>query len=395
MSCSIMRVDKLKSGAAISGRLLHNKREQEVENANPEIENLVLKEGNFQDVMALVEQAEFKRQGSVLAFEILLTSDKKFFEVEGNQEKWAQANLDYLNKTYGEKNVVSVVLHLDETTPHIQAIVVPLDEKNHLNAKQWTGGFKKIRQLQDNYNTAMNEAGLQLERGKPVEETCAKHQHIQVGYKNINGAMKSTKFLAEKIEEAIDKIEPASKWTRVSEEKTHEHYTEAFRKNIRPNIAYLASAIEEKNKLLTNEIKVLKRQNTSAEKGHVASIEKEKIVYRKVVDENSELKIEVKNLKGKIEHKTRELDSFKGFARQQTNLLTEEENRRKKLEQDLEEAKKQKEEILAVEGVKEALAAQKEADIAGQELTKKRAEEFKIAQQAQKQALAKKDVLSR
>lgn len=388
MSCSIMRVEKLKSGAAISGRLLHNKREQEVENANPEIENLVLKEGNFQDVMALVEQAEFKRQGSVLAFEILLTSDKKFFEVEGNQEKWAQANLDYLNKTYGEKNVVSVVLHLDETTPHIQAIVVPLDEKNHLNAKQWTGGFKKIRQLQDNYNTAMNEAGLQLERGKPVEETNAKHQHVQVGYKNMNEAMKSTKFLAEKIEDAIEKIEPAPMMARLSEEKTHQHYTESFRKNIRPNIAYLAGAIEEKNKLLTNEIKVLKKQNAS-------TLDREKLVFKKVADENFELKTEVKNLKGKIEHKTRELDSFKGYARQQNNLLTEEENRRKKLEQDLEEAKKQKEEILAVEGVKEILAAQKETDIEGQELTKKRAEEFKIAQQAQKQALAKKDVLSR
>ena len=44
-------------------------------------------------------------------------------------EKW-------LEEKYGKNNVVSTTIHRDETTPHLVAYVVPLDEESgRLNAK--------------------------------------------------------------------------------------------------------------------------------------------------------------------------------------------------------------------------------------------------------------------
>lgn len=40
--------------------------------------------------------------------------------------EWAKDCVGFLQKKYGKKNVVSCVLHMDETTPHIHAMIVPI-----------------------------------------------------------------------------------------------------------------------------------------------------------------------------------------------------------------------------------------------------------------------------
>ncbi|WP_252718126.1 plasmid recombination protein, partial [Acinetobacter soli] len=47
----------------------------------------------------------------------------------------------WLESKYGKKNVVSTTIHRDETTPHLVAYVVPVDEETgRLNAKKFIGG---------------------------------------------------------------------------------------------------------------------------------------------------------------------------------------------------------------------------------------------------------------
>lgn len=68
-------------------------------------------------------------KNQVRAIRILLTGspdDMKQIEQGGNLDKWCNDNLDWLRKTYGAKNIVSAVLHLDETTPHIHATMIPI-----------------------------------------------------------------------------------------------------------------------------------------------------------------------------------------------------------------------------------------------------------------------------
>ena len=50
----------------------------------------------------------------------------KRIEEEGRLPEWCADNLAWLRETFGAENVVSAVVHRDESTPHIHAAVVPI-----------------------------------------------------------------------------------------------------------------------------------------------------------------------------------------------------------------------------------------------------------------------------
>lgn len=52
--------------------------------------------------------------------------DMRRIEDDGKLDDWCRDNMDWLKKTFGAENVVAATLHLDETTPHIHASVVPI-----------------------------------------------------------------------------------------------------------------------------------------------------------------------------------------------------------------------------------------------------------------------------
>lgn len=52
--------------------------------------------------------------------------DMERIQNAGKLDDWCKDNIDWLKKTYGEDNVVAATLHMDETTPHIHASVVPI-----------------------------------------------------------------------------------------------------------------------------------------------------------------------------------------------------------------------------------------------------------------------------
>ncbi len=65
----------------------------------------------------------------VRALRVILSGtreDMHRIEAEGQLDEWCDDNLAWLRKTYGADNVVSAVLHMDETSPHIHATVVPI-----------------------------------------------------------------------------------------------------------------------------------------------------------------------------------------------------------------------------------------------------------------------------
>lgn len=68
-----------------------------------------------------------KNQVQVIRIMLTGTSeDMKRIEQEDKLEEWCNDNIDWLKKTYGAENVVAATLHMDETTPHIHASVVPI-----------------------------------------------------------------------------------------------------------------------------------------------------------------------------------------------------------------------------------------------------------------------------
>lgn len=51
-------------------------------------------------------------------------------------DDWCQKSVYWLRSSFGEDNVVSSVLHMDEKTPHIHATVVPIVKKRGLRRKK-------------------------------------------------------------------------------------------------------------------------------------------------------------------------------------------------------------------------------------------------------------------
>ena len=55
---------------------------------------------------------------------------------DGRLDSWIDANLKWLKDTFGEENLVSCVLHMDEKTPHLHATVVPIVTGERLRRKR-------------------------------------------------------------------------------------------------------------------------------------------------------------------------------------------------------------------------------------------------------------------
>jgi len=184
---AVMRIAKLKTMGEIGALGKHNERTRETRNADGgrlgDNERLVGTGDWCADVEARLAVARYRRPDAVLCLEHVLTASKEFFADgdSGRLAAWRDTAMEWLRDTYGRENVVAAVLHRDEITPHVQAVVVPIDERDHLNAKNWTGGREKLGALQDSYARAMEPLGL--ERG--VRGSVADHQTVKEFYAKI------------------------------------------------------------------------------------------------------------------------------------------------------------------------------------------------------------------
>lgn len=126
------------------------------------------------------------RKDAVKAFRIILSgSNERMKEIEQNPQefqKWKDMNVQFMQEKFGADNLVRMSLHMDETTPHIHAIVVPITPDGRLSAKDFIDGPKGMRDLQTQYAEAMKIFGLS--RGK--ENSTAKHTDIAEYYGRVN-----------------------------------------------------------------------------------------------------------------------------------------------------------------------------------------------------------------
>ena len=179
-----------------------------------------------------IETAGIRRKVSanqVKAIRILLTGsnkDMKQMEAEGRIEDWCNDSLKWIRETYGEQNLVSAVLHMDEKTPHIHATVIPIvtGERRKAGQEEQNGKKKyrkknpqdvrlcaddvmarhRLKHYQDTYAQAMNKYGLQ--RG--VDGSLAKHIPTSQYYKELVERQDS---LQENIENLLGLEEEAMK----------------------------------------------------------------------------------------------------------------------------------------------------------------------------------------
>lgn len=142
------------------------------------------------------------KDDAVLITSFILGSDKEFFDrITAEQQKQFFADCtDFFSERYGKENVVSAVVHLDESTPHLHFNLMPVTD-GRLCAKELFDRTA-LRDLQTDFYEAVGKK-YGLERGK--EGSTAKHLDT-IAYKT----KKMTEAAEAKIREA-EKAQTAAK----------------------------------------------------------------------------------------------------------------------------------------------------------------------------------------
>ena len=81
-----------------------------------------------------------------------ITKESEEMQIEALKEAYEE-----LKAMYGEENIISAVIHVDETTPHLHCDFVPLTKRGNLSAKDVIGDKKKMRRTQEKFLEAMQE----------------------------------------------------------------------------------------------------------------------------------------------------------------------------------------------------------------------------------------------
>ena len=113
---------------------------------------------------------------------------KSIFKDAEKAKAWVRANADFIKSEYGSKNIIRLNLHLDEKTPHLHVITVPLTSDGRLSAKEVVGNKKALQSRQDRYAAAMKPFGLK--RG--LKNTGIKHENAREYYKRISSVEEKT-----------------------------------------------------------------------------------------------------------------------------------------------------------------------------------------------------------
>jgi len=199
---AILRVAKLKTKGSVAAALSHNLRERETLNADKERfhENTILKgadtvQGGLQAWDA--RAPEKVRINAVHGLEYFVggSPDRINAMSRTEQDAYFSKALEWFEERHGAENIISAVVHRDETTPHMQIIVIPLDERNKLNARALVGGKDNLRQLQTNF---AEQVGLEFGLQRGIERSNARHHTIKEYYARAQTPLKNDLTLPER-----------------------------------------------------------------------------------------------------------------------------------------------------------------------------------------------------
>ena len=131
-------------------------------------------------------QGMIKKVSNVMC-EFIITSDKEFFKTIGAEETKRYFTTAYKfvasYNNLGEEFIVSAKVHLDEITPHLHIVFIPVVHKkdkegntiSKIACSEFWKGKDSYRKLQDNFYSYMTKSGFDLERGNSEE-----NEHIPI-----------------------------------------------------------------------------------------------------------------------------------------------------------------------------------------------------------------------
>ena len=319
----------------------HNKREKKAYNSNPDI-NIELSKNNIElvpltekyvkgfynitkeyrkehDERMKTEREDRKRtfnqmvnnSKNVVADELLFTATKDYFKDMGNEELmlWANTCMEFVYNDLGytKEQVLHATIHLDEKTPHIHCVVVPLvkkydkrtdTERYTISKKQYIKDKIHLSELQDMYHKRLTDKGFDLERG--IKGSDNKHIKIKE-YKSITNKLNhELNVKSDKLDKAMIDFEEKIKTNKkipfdnkhvVLEKETFESMNNVIKeskkiKELQPKLNKVFNEVDS----YANSYKSLEKEN-----------QKYKNEVNRLENENDKLKEENRSLKNYIE----------------------------------------------------------------------------------------------
>ena len=235
----------------------HNKREKKAYNSNPDIK-IELSKNNIEIVPLAdkyvkgfynltkdyrkeheermkTERKErqktftemLNKSKSVVADELLFTATHNFFDTMTTKDivDWANTcmNFVYEDLGYKKEQVLHATIHLDEATPHLHCVVVPLvkkfdkrtsTERYTISKKQYIRDKIHLSELQDVYNVRLREKGYELERG--IKGSDRKHIKMKEFKKATGYYEDKVSAINKNLDNAMQELEEKMKTTKNS-----------------------------------------------------------------------------------------------------------------------------------------------------------------------------------
>ncbi len=221
MSYAIIRNEKLTRAKAM-GAYRHNERKtknhsnKNIDSSKTELNYYIKKNelSYIKEFDRIKEKYNLKgqiRSNSIIMCEMIFTSDQQFFDEIGYQEskRYFQESYNFIcnYKNLGEENIISAVVHIDEDTPHMHLLFIPVvhtkdkqgNKIDKICSRDFWKGKNSYRDLQNAYFKHISEKGFNLERGELVEITNREHFSIQeykqiTNYENTKQILKNIKL---------------------------------------------------------------------------------------------------------------------------------------------------------------------------------------------------------
>ena len=161
----IMRIAKVKDWNVFNRLVQHSERSGDTPPANVNTERTKLNRRLFPKASGeKAAKTRWKkrvgkqkmRMNAVLALELFLGLSDGVVMSPEKLRNWQAANLRWVRKTFGPRNLIAGASNLDEKTPHLHVIIVPLTKNGKLNCRNFLGNAAKLSDLHDSYAKAMD-----------------------------------------------------------------------------------------------------------------------------------------------------------------------------------------------------------------------------------------------
>ena len=131
-------------------------------------------------------------------------------------EQWAKDVYDWCAKRYGQENIIGFQVHLDESSPHIHALIVPVGQraKSGRECVMWSAMFGKNRYeygriLREMHTSLYEEVGSKygLERGDSIDGRNVQHLHKRDYIRKLTKEARQAEKAVKGLQTMIRKLE--------------------------------------------------------------------------------------------------------------------------------------------------------------------------------------------